>query len=285
MDSAFLAVFVAGDSILKGIMRSNDIFASNEPYWYILMFPYGFYPLRHSLFFATIYMVVALSAERYQAFCYPFQHKPKFWPYFFLVISTTGTWSKFHNIWHLFLICKIIFHFLTVTLGISLFFHYEFVFDQEEIVNYSSTALNFDPRYKIPKEWFSTITYSILPFFLISIFNFRIYLQLRTMKDSAKYKSAKVLFLLVLVLLFCHSFRIVTTSFVFFNPITEAQTEFCHLNHKFDRPVAWYFVSPMEILMLTINSSINFAIYFCTGKSFRDEFKTLLENKLNSCCS
>ena len=47
--------------------------------------------------------------------------------------------------------------------------------------------------------------------------------------------------------------------------------------HRFDRPVAWYLVRGIHDVMLVLNSSVNFLIYYVTGQNFRDEFMKVLK--------
>lgn len=69
--------------ILGTFMRANNL---GEPLWYRLSFPYILWPLKWVFMSCTIFMVVAISAERYRAICSPLTHRPKFWPYVIMVI-------------------------------------------------------------------------------------------------------------------------------------------------------------------------------------------------------
>lgn len=60
------------------------------PLWYTKMYPYVVYPLKDFLIFSTIYMIVAVSIERYHAFTSPLTHHPQSWPYICLVIVSAG---------------------------------------------------------------------------------------------------------------------------------------------------------------------------------------------------
>ena len=42
-----------------------------EPGWFILTYPYFWHPFKGIILTITIYMMVAISAERFRAVCYP----------------------------------------------------------------------------------------------------------------------------------------------------------------------------------------------------------------------
>ena len=42
-----------------------------DPYWFKLTFPYFWYPFKGIIVAVNIYMMVAVSAERFRSVCYP----------------------------------------------------------------------------------------------------------------------------------------------------------------------------------------------------------------------
>ena len=46
-----------------------------EPSWYRLSFPHFLHPLNANVQSVTIFLVVAISAERYCAICHPLSHR------------------------------------------------------------------------------------------------------------------------------------------------------------------------------------------------------------------
>jgi len=46
-------------------------FLKPEPHWFKLSYPYFWHPFKGMVKNGTIFMVVAVSAERYRAICYP----------------------------------------------------------------------------------------------------------------------------------------------------------------------------------------------------------------------
>ena len=42
-----------------------------EPYWFTIAYPYFWFPFKGIIRTAAIYMMVAISAERFRAVCYP----------------------------------------------------------------------------------------------------------------------------------------------------------------------------------------------------------------------
>ena len=47
-------------------------------------------------------------------------------------------------------------------------------------------------------------------------------------------------------------------------------------------PVAFYVMLSLSHLLLVVNSSINFLIYCCVGKSFRAELKAIMKSLCRS---
>ena len=134
---------------------------------------------------------MALSFERYQAFCSPFEHKARFWPYFVTGVTTSITW---------YVMCM---------------FNFEFCYDDYgagDIVYFASTNLFSNPCYYDAFYYFIEVC-SISSCFLIVLLNIKIYLQLKSVKNSSKYKSARVIFMIVITFLFCHGVRIVVITF------------------------------------------------------------------------
>jgi hypothetical protein len=69
VDSLLIFVEVAETSIMGTLNDNAD--AMDPPTWYRLAYPYLLYPMKGMIRTATIYMVVAISAERFKAICYP----------------------------------------------------------------------------------------------------------------------------------------------------------------------------------------------------------------------
>lgn len=91
-DALYLLYYVVDHGIIGTFMRS---FKEPEPLWYRLTYPYVLWPLKWVFMSCTIFMVVAISAERHRAICSPLTHRPKFWPYVFMV---TFSACKFSNV-------------------------------------------------------------------------------------------------------------------------------------------------------------------------------------------
>ena len=86
-DTLYLIYYIMDYGIIGTFMRSqspqNEL---TEPLWYRVSYPYILWPLKWMFMSGTIFMVMAISAERYRAICSPLTHRPKFWPYIFIVI-------------------------------------------------------------------------------------------------------------------------------------------------------------------------------------------------------
>ena len=105
-DSLYL-IFSIGEHGIIDLLRSHTLYCINcivsnfssnlctapaikEPMWYRITYPYILWPMNKMFFAATVFMIVAISAERHRAICSPLTHRPTFWPYVLLVLCISG---------------------------------------------------------------------------------------------------------------------------------------------------------------------------------------------------
>jgi len=55
-----------------------------------MAFPLFLYPGRHIALSCSVFMVVAISAERHKAICYPLKHRPPMWQYVVFVVGVSA---------------------------------------------------------------------------------------------------------------------------------------------------------------------------------------------------
>ncbi len=87
MDILLLVYYVLDYGAVGTFIRSNGL---REPYWYRVSYPYVLHPFKFFSLSGSIFMVVAISAERHRAICSPLTHRPAFWPYAFIVVCIAG---------------------------------------------------------------------------------------------------------------------------------------------------------------------------------------------------
>ena len=80
MDSSiytFSSSLAIADSLLivDMIVERSLVYHFNEPFWYVKMYPYFWHPIKGIILSATIFMVVAVSAERFRAVCHPLSQR------------------------------------------------------------------------------------------------------------------------------------------------------------------------------------------------------------------
>lgn len=88
VDTMLLLYYILDMGIVGTFIRTQKDMA--EPYWYCVSFPYVLHPYKGIFLTASIFMVVAISAERHRAICSPLTHRPTFWPYVVLVFCISG---------------------------------------------------------------------------------------------------------------------------------------------------------------------------------------------------
>ena len=57
--------------ILDMVVQKCIVYHFSEPLWYRVSYPFIWHPIKGIILSATIFMVVAVSAERFRAICYP----------------------------------------------------------------------------------------------------------------------------------------------------------------------------------------------------------------------
>ncbi|TRY78397.1 hypothetical protein TCAL_08983 [Tigriopus californicus] len=149
IDSAVIIFFVGDVSIVGQ-------FLSSEPYLYRASYPYLIHPFRNMTLTASIFMVVAISAERYKAICHPLKYRPAYTKYIWFVMVTT------------------------VCLEIPRFFEFKLISLPDFTITYWTTALMDNETYiQFTSYWDDIITTGLLPFSGLIFFNSSIYLKIR----------------------------------------------------------------------------------------------------------
>ena len=99
-------------------------------------------------------------------------------------------------------------------------------------------------------------------------------------------KSARVLITIVLTFLVCHVFRFALKVYEVTHPShsTAEHHYFCLQQNKYHVPVIWYVLLSLHHLLLVVNSSVNFVIYCCVGKRFRQELTMMMAPICNFLC-
>ena len=58
--------------ILDMVIQKCVAYYFEEPMWYRRLYPYVLHPIKGVLLNSSMFMIVAVSAERFRAICYPF---------------------------------------------------------------------------------------------------------------------------------------------------------------------------------------------------------------------
>ena len=72
VDTLLLLYYMVDYGVVGTFLRSK---ALSEPLWYRVTFPYVLHPLKWFSLSSSIFMVVAISAERHRAICSPLTHR------------------------------------------------------------------------------------------------------------------------------------------------------------------------------------------------------------------
>ena len=93
-DMLLLFYYILDMGVVGTFIRSKCEETDCEPYWYRMLYPYMLHPLKHIALTSSIFMVVAISAERHRAIVDPLNHRATFWPYLFWVVVISGKLVK-----------------------------------------------------------------------------------------------------------------------------------------------------------------------------------------------
>ncbi|TRY77431.1 hypothetical protein TCAL_07428 [Tigriopus californicus] len=147
-DSLLIIYFIMEKSIV-------ETFSYEEPLWYRVAYPYILHPLRGIIETATVYMVVAISADRFRAICHPLSERQSPFRYIVYVLG------------------------LSVTLEIPRWFEFQLI-NNEGTVQYWTTPLMEDPDYiRFSSYWDELIATGFVPLLALVYFNSRIYVKIR----------------------------------------------------------------------------------------------------------
>ena len=61
--------------IMDMVVQKCIAYHFTEPLWFRVSYPFFWHPVKGILLSATIFMVIAVSAERFRAICYPFSDR------------------------------------------------------------------------------------------------------------------------------------------------------------------------------------------------------------------
>eukprot|EP00094_Tigriopus_californicus_P012981 TCALIF_12552-PA protein Name:"Similar to FR FMRFamide receptor (Drosophila melanogaster)" AED:0.26 eAED:0.26 QI:0/0.33/0.14/0.57/1/1/7/0/759 len=149
MDSLLILFYLVDVAML--------VFVCHPPLWYRRLFSHFLFPGKFIVLSCSIYMVVAISAERYKAICYPLRHRPSSLQYISFVL------------------------FVSFVQNIPKFFEFHLANN-----DYTATPLTKDEFYhQFSQYWDKLVISGLLPFACLVFFNLRIYFKIR---DSANYR-------------------------------------------------------------------------------------------------
>ena len=231
-------------------------------YIYILLLPHFLFPLSSFSFTASSLMTVALSVERFVCVCYPLKfskRKQKSMLYILILIVI----SLFVKAPHCFVL--------------------ELVWIQGEVkteLNYRQSAFAKSEIYLKYYLVFLTIFTYILPTLLLVFLNARIFLTLKMRnlgrcserircrpKMRREIRMCFVLFFIVASFVILHLPRTILNICDVFNIINQ---------EEFNQLLFYRILIPVSDTGATLNSSINFIIYWCMAPKFKKELKSVL---------
>jgi len=250
---------------------------------YTLAFPHFIYPFANIGMCGTIFMTVAISIERFLGICYPLHlppHNRKSW---FYIIPVT---------------------ILAIIVNIPKFLESEVIwyFEGNAIENlkvqvknitvqdipqwvptYHVTALRRNSDYmKYYIVYFRMFTTAIIPLILMVFLNFRIIIDIRSVKVKSfgsRWRSELNLFIILLCIVItfccCHTPRIIIDMWEFSNLnsiIMCIDLKKTNPNQNFLPPTWVSCLTHISHSMSILNSSVNFLIYSFVGHTFRGEF-------------
>ena len=252
--------------------------------FYAIIFPYFINPMKNILLCWETFLIMSITTERYLAVCHPLLYRS----------------HKLSHVPHIHLLTYILPSvFLAIILNIPKFFETELVLrnitDDEknitrQIYDYAITPVRLDPAYVYYYTHLTRlICTGIIPFFYLLFMNISILINIR----RSRLTSTKMLILytlpavvqnrvlknrrhiskkfcvtlgaIVVLYLVCNTPRLLLNFFDHFSSSLELY-DYCKCSVN---PVQLETLILLSHLFLTINSSVNFIIYFTVSKKFK----------------
>ncbi|TRY76614.1 hypothetical protein TCAL_13459 [Tigriopus californicus] len=138
---------------VMGEMSIIGVFMGKEPMWFKVLYPWIIHPLRGFIQTTSMYMVVAVSTERFQAVCYPLAPRHSF--------------------------IKLVIVAILISFGIEFprFLEFELVHNQTD---YWTTKIMEDPDYiQFNSYWNDLFATGLFPLICLVYMNFKIYRNIR----------------------------------------------------------------------------------------------------------
>ena len=202
------------------------------------------YPLINIGLVGSIYMTLAISAERYIGICHP------------SVILKRRVWT---------FVLPVLF--VTFAYASPKFFERYFYFENGTLVAKARAFRSNETYQHVYHLWTATIVVSVIPFISLLFMNGSIIAHINKTSEKVKnlgrshqrkgMNSTKILFWIVLMFLTFHIPRVIYKCLFYLGPENRS---------------TWYWVEPYSRLSLICNSSLNFVVYCMVGKNFRREF-------------
>jgi len=220
---------------------------------HVLLFPHFIYPLANILLTCSVFMTVSISIERYLAIFRPLVYK-----------NRTSTWN---------VCCHIIpVIFFAILINLPKFFESKVVFlevDGKTLPTISVQEWRFNPHYTMfYLHWTRFLLLGLVPMLTLLVLNGMLFKAIsirKTMSNEASYSN--ILLLIVLIFVICHTPRLALNMY---EVLDMQNIEDCG-------PPFWaIIIYTVSNTLLTINSALNFFIYFLAGSKFRRTLLTLL---------
>lgn len=236
------------------------IYFSIEHYTVMMAYlmPYLLYPIRGIFHCWEIYLTMSISAERVMAVYKPIHYRSH--------TVKTSTW-----------IHMLTFILAPLLLSTAVNFPQIIEFEHSNIttitkdnvtitlIRYVETSLRQDPSYiYYYRHWTRLLLTGIVPFAFLLTTNTSIFLGMRRShirKNRRNNTSVRTLIAIVVLFLICNLPRVIISMVM-----TIITVDWCYVGPSAD----WLeLLGRVNHLLLTTNSSLNFVIYICIGKRFK----------------
>jgi len=169
-----IALAVADNLMIIDLMIESGISLfgnSDKPFVYKYLYPSIIHPAKGIIQALTIYMVVAVSAERYKAVCHPLSYRHGAYKFILLVVA------------------------VSIGLKTPRFFQFKLDYYHPENssskinVDYVTTDLNENPTYiQFSSYWDDIFSCGVLPLLLLVFFNLQMILKIRASNKFGNYR-------------------------------------------------------------------------------------------------
>ena len=255
--NSLLLVLVINDILYLVTMLFDSISKLGmESFFHTLLFPYFLFPLNSISMTSSIYMTMAVAMERHIAVYNPIEY------------SITANDESSHNS----RLAKYVVPITTFSVLFNLpkFFESKLMYREDDIFVEITELRMSDIYVTWYHNWSRFLVLGIIPFSVISVLNYRIYITVKKRRMNVRKNNDDNLSVVLVVIVFSFLMSNVLRISLNMHEITVIEEiQLCRCSELGGFPISIVVLGFISHILLVINSSVNLLIYCIFGVRFR----------------